>query len=110
MNLPKLPTHGNVWNGTTMIHPEATPRPWPFAPGWLDVNCGCCAGLEWSAGYEPIECRECGGNGHYAVHARSGRGALWPGGPFNGWRYDPDDCARYQTDDRPAFATEQVTP
>ncbi len=91
MKYPPLPTHANVWTGTEMIHPEVPPEPDPLNPAWVWVCCGCCAGLEWSAGYEPIECSSCGGSGRYAVHLPSGRGALWPGGPFNGWRFDTAD-------------------
>lgn len=88
----KLPRHANVWNGTEMLHPVVEPEPVIGSPGWVWVTCGCCNGLEWSAGYEPIECRECGGNARYAVHLASGRGALWPGGPFNGNRFDMGDA------------------
>lgn len=99
VDLPKLPTTGNVWDGERMVHPPSPPRPDEFNPGWLWVNCGCCAGLEWGGEY-PRECRGCGGSAEFAVHAKSGRGALYPGGPFNGWRFDPDDAQQYFVPER----------
>lgn len=83
---PPLPTHANVWDGTKMTYPLAPPEPYPDHPGWVRVCCGCCAGTEWG-GEAPRECRDCGGSGSFAVHLASGRGALWPGGPFNGARF-----------------------
>lgn len=83
---PPLPQTGNVWTGTEMIHPPSPPQPIPGFPGWVSVNCGCCAGVEWG-GESPRECRDCGGSGGFAVHLASGCGALWPGGPFNGARF-----------------------
>ena len=50
-------------------------------PGWEEVDCGCCNGIEWG-GEEPRECRRCGGNSIYYCHKKSGIIALWPGGPF----------------------------
>ena len=94
MILSKLPTHGNVWTGTEMTHPSSLPEPVEMYPGWVWVNCGCCGGVEWGGEY-PRECRECEGSARYAVHLATGTAALWPGGPFNGWRYDPDDARRY---------------
>lgn len=52
-------------------------------PGWVRVDCGCCAGLEWG-GFEPRTCRDCGGNGFLAKHVASGTMALYPGGPLRG--------------------------
>lgn len=51
--------------------------------GWIEVACGCCAGLEWGGVY-PRECRDCGGSGFLIVHKRTGRIADYPGGPFRG--------------------------
>ena len=52
-------------------------------PGWFMVDCGCCAGLQWS-GEEPRECDRCEGNAAIAYHIKSRRMALYPGGPFRG--------------------------
>lgn len=92
--LPKLPTKANVWNGREMTHPESPPIPVDGYPQWVAVDCGCCHGLEWG-GEEPRECRDCGASGRFFVHLPTGTGAVWPGGPFNGAKFDPDDCARY---------------
>lgn len=92
--LPKLPTVAVVWDGNNLIHPADPPAVVDGYPNWLRVRCGCCWGLAWG-GEEPRECNECGASAYYFVHVASGRGALWPGGPFNGWRYDPEDCAAW---------------
>jgi len=60
------------------------PRPWPGYPGWYEIDCGCCNGIEWG-GETPDECRTCGGSGRVAMHVESGRIAWYPGGPFCGW-------------------------
>lgn len=52
--------------------------------GWIDKSCGCASGLQYSVGYEPKDCDMCGGAGHYFIHLKSGRTALYPGGPFLG--------------------------
>lgn len=69
------------WNGQQVVG---------FAPvkdkrnrGWTWVDCGCCAGIQWG-GEEPRECRDCEGNGWLALHEKSRRLALYPGGPFRG--------------------------
>lgn len=54
----------------------------PDYPNWMQVLCGCCAGLEWG-GEEPRLCKNCQGSGTVFVH-RNGTVAQWPGGPFNG--------------------------
>jgi hypothetical protein len=89
MNAPlqKIPTVANVWNGREMTHPPAEPWLDELYSGWLWVNCGCCGGLQWG-GESPRECGACNGGGWFAVHLQSGRGARWPGGPFNGSRFD----------------------
>lgn len=51
-------------------------------PKWDHIDCGCCNGIEWSAGYIPKECKRCGGNGSVFKHRKSGVTAQWPGGPF----------------------------
>ena len=62
---------------------DAPPQPYTGYPGWLDIDCGCCAGLEWG-GLEPRECRDCNGSGGLAYHIESGVYALYPGGPLRG--------------------------
>lgn len=62
---------------------RSPPVPWEGKPGWLDVDCGCCGGLEWGGEY-PRECTACGGSGRYALHEETGTIALYPGGPFLG--------------------------
>ena len=54
-----------------------------MSDGWAEVDCGCCAGLEWG-GESPRECRDCGGRGFLCVHKHTGRIADYPGGPFRG--------------------------
>ncbi len=51
--------------------------------GWIWRDCGCCAGTEWG-GDTPRECSHCLGQGDYYVHVKSGRIAVYPGGPFLG--------------------------
>ena len=58
-------------------------QPWPGRPGWLQVDCGCSAGLMWG-GESPRECPRCQDGGVLALHEKSRRLALWPGGPFCG--------------------------
>jgi len=57
------------------------PKEHPDYPGWLIIDCGCCAGIEWG-GEEPRECKRCDGTGAIYKHVRSGVVALYPGGPF----------------------------
>lgn len=66
--------------GQIIHRPDA---PWDGYPGWLSIDCGCSAGLEWG-GDSPRECRTCGGNGIIARHVASGLLALYPGGPAVG--------------------------
>lgn len=58
-------------------------EPYVLPPGWEQVSCGCCAGVEWG-GLEPRECRDCRGNGWYFRHTPTGVLAMYPGGPFLG--------------------------
>jgi hypothetical protein len=69
------------WTGEKIVCFET--EPWPHYPGWLMVDCGCCAGIQWG-GEWPDECQDCGGTGRYAQHIGSGALAQWPGGPFVG--------------------------
>ena len=56
-------------------------------PGWVWMDCGCCAGIKWGGDY-PQECEQCKGSGVRCVHLASKRIAEWPGGPFLGTSYD----------------------
>lgn len=76
----------NATEGTITAYPD---KPYPDYPGWLIVDCGCCNGLEWG-GEEPRECRDCNGRGWVAVHKASRVAALYPGGPFCGRWFPPD--------------------
>lgn len=49
---------------------------------WIQIECGCCGGLEWG-GESPRECKECRGTGILHV-SENDRIALYPGGPFLG--------------------------
>ena len=71
----------SYWTGEKVV--TMLPEPWTNYPGWLAIDCGCCAGIEWG-GEEPRECRDCGGSGRLALHEKSQVLALYPGGPFCG--------------------------
>lgn len=58
-------------------------------PGWYQLWCGCCGGLEWG-GLEPRECGLCRGTGNYFVHRKTGTVADYPGGPLNGKMYESE--------------------
>ncbi len=57
------------------------PTPIKDYPGWEQVDCGCCGGIQWG-GETPEECDSCAGTGAYCRHIKSGVIKLWPGGPF----------------------------
>jgi hypothetical protein len=73
----------SYWNSKAQEIVRIPDRPWPDYPGWLRIDCGCCAGLEWG-GESPRECRDCGGGGFLAKHVKSGVLADYPGGPLRG--------------------------
>ena len=52
-------------------------------PGWEEMDCGCCAGIEWGGDY-PRECARCGGEGMIFWHRKSRVLADYPGGPLRG--------------------------
>ena len=58
-------------------------------PGWEEVDCGCCVGIEWGGDY-PVECKDCGGSGVRFHHKKSGVYAAYPGGLFTGRDYKRD--------------------
>ena len=72
------------WNGSQIIYTK--PRPIENYPGWEEVDCGCCGGIQWG-GESPRECNDCEGSGRYCRHIKSGVMALYPGGPFLGREY-----------------------
>ena len=51
--------------------------------GWIEVDCGCCGGIQWG-GESPRECNDCKGTSRYFRHKKSRVLALYPGGPFIG--------------------------
>ena len=59
------------------------PKPSEDRPGWEEIDCGCCNGIEWG-GESPTECSDCKGGGVYFRHIKSGVLAVYPGGPFLG--------------------------
>jgi hypothetical protein len=65
------------------------PRKWSGYRGWLDIDCGCCNGIQWG-GEDPRECRTCEGTGRWAVHVKSGLLKLWPGGSIIGSMLDTE--------------------
>ena len=74
------------WDCTTSGVIYFSPEPWEGYPKWMQIDCGCCAGLEWG-GDGPRECDTCGASGRLAKHIKTGTLALWPGGPFRGKEY-----------------------
>lgn len=62
--------------------------------GWVEVDCGCCAGIQWSGGYEAVECPRCWGNGVRCVHLKSGTVVAWPGGPLLGAHHTKEELDR----------------
>lgn len=74
----------SYWDSETGRIERTAPAPYGEAyPGWLSIDCGCCAGIEWGDP-GPRECRRCGGNGSLAQHVVSGTIAQYPGGPLCG--------------------------
>jgi hypothetical protein len=62
-----------------IIHSK--PKPIKGYPGWEEVDCGCCGGIQWGGEF-PEECDNCNGSGYYCKHIKSGALAKYPGGPF----------------------------
>jgi len=69
------------WDGEKIVHSK--PGDCPQYPGWQEIDCGCCSGIEWGGEY-PRECRACGGGGFVYHHFSSGVLAQYPGGPLLG--------------------------
>ena len=78
----------SFWNSETQQVVRFPPKDVEGYPGWEEIDCGCCAGLQWG-GFEPRECRDCGGGGYLFRHKRSGALAQYPGGPFCGREVTP---------------------
>jgi len=57
-------------------------KPSSMWPGWTEIDCTCCNGLEWGGEY-PRECSYCN-EGTLFRHEASGVLAQYPGGPFLG--------------------------
>ena len=69
------------WDGHRIVdYPD---KLHPDYPGWVERDCGCCAGIKWG-GESPVECEHCGGGGFYWLHLKSGVIADYPGGPLRG--------------------------
>ena len=69
------------WDGKTIHH--TPPKPVKGRKGWLEVDCGCCAGTEWGGDW-PSECRTCAGSGALWWHKPTGTLTRWIGGPCVG--------------------------
>jgi hypothetical protein len=67
------------WDGKKIAYWKT--KPCKYYPAWDEIDCGCCAGIEWG-GEEPRECKRCGGSGGIYRHRRSGVTAGYPGGRF----------------------------
>ena len=71
------------WNSETQKIEYFSPKQSELYPGWEEIDCGCCAGIQWGGDY-PRECMDCEGTGRIFRHIKSGALALYPGGPFMG--------------------------
>lgn len=77
------------WNGKEIVR---WPDEWIDGyPGWIWRDCGCCNGICWSGGCEPIECDLCWANGSIAVHLATGTVAVYPGQSLLGYKIPPDE-------------------
>jgi hypothetical protein len=72
--------HWDSKKGRIIYWPDKPSEEWP---GWDELDCGCCGGIQWSGDY-PKECDRCGGGGTLFRHRKSGALADYPGGPFRG--------------------------
>lgn len=66
---------------TNQIEHFKSERCEPPYTSWEQIDCGCCAGIEWGGDY-PRECDRCGGSGVIYRHIKSGVLKDWPGGKF----------------------------
>ena len=67
------------WDGKKIIHRPTVPC--KEYPGWDEIDCGCCGGIEWG-GEEPRECSRCNAVGVIYQHRESKVRADYPGGRF----------------------------
>ena len=72
--------HWDYRKGRVIHWPTRKSKDWP---GWVEMDCGCCHGIQWGGEY-PEECDRCGGSGVIFRHQKSGVTKVWPGGPFIG--------------------------
>lgn len=70
------------WNGSVVEY--FPPVRIEDRPGWWRLDCGCCAGIAWSASEYARECDSCKGLGWLYVHDPSLVMAFGPGGQLNG--------------------------
>ena len=86
------------WDGNKMNITYVPDKPCEDYPGWVEEDCGCCAGLQWGGDMtdgSPRECSNCKGGGSIFHHLKSGVIAEFPGGPLLGRRNpnnEPDEC------------------
>lgn len=73
----------SYWDSLNQQIIRIPPRPYPNYPGWTELDCGCCGGLEWG-GEVPRDCRTCKGSGSLARHDATGTLAMYPSGPLLG--------------------------
>ena len=73
----------SYWDSTTQKIISFPPKVFEYNPNWIEVDCGCCGGLQWG-GESPRECNTCDGTGCYFVHLISGVMAEYPGGRLLG--------------------------
>lgn len=71
----------SYWDSKNQKIIRFDPIPYPNYPTWLQIDCGCCNGVEWGGEY-PKECNLCNGVGVIALHIESEIHAQYPGGPF----------------------------
>ncbi len=67
------------WDGEKIIYGKDKKS--KFFPGWLEIDCGCCGGIEWGH-FLPCECRRCDGSGRIFKHIKSKVIVRYPGGSF----------------------------
>jgi hypothetical protein len=77
------------WDSESQVIVQWPTKPIEGYPGWLSVDCGCCAGISWG-GDTPKQCSRCKGAGAVALHVQSRRVAEYPGGPLLGMWHQSD--------------------
>ena len=79
----------SYWNSKKQTIVSFAPVICKEYPDWIEVDCGCCAGIKWG-GEEPVECDRCNATGIIYVHIKSGVMADYPGGHFQGKYFGED--------------------